>query len=77
MELEGTDKSSKKPRRFTMEHRWGQRVDCHVYAGISSGADTLGAGRLRDVSMSGSICALLGCTTRCTVSTGSLCHRTR
>jgi hypothetical protein len=39
--------------RFPMEHRWGHRVDCHVCVGISAGADTFGAGRLRDVSMSG------------------------
>jgi hypothetical protein len=115
-------------RHFAMEHRWGQRVPCKLRVRLSASAGLGGAGRLRDVSMSGafvetrialplfarladavlpenpsaareteitaivvraerdgvgiewcdtpagSICALLGCTTRCTVAETPLCH---
>jgi hypothetical protein len=53
MDLAGTDKSTDQPRRFGMEHRWGQRVDCHLCVGISAAGGGGGGGRLRNVSMSG------------------------
>jgi hypothetical protein len=40
-------------RRRIMEHRWGQRVPCRLRVRLSVGAGIGGAGRLRDVSMSG------------------------
>ena len=41
------------PRRVSMDHRWGQRVPCGSHVRLSTGAGIGGAGRLRDVSMSG------------------------
>jgi hypothetical protein len=36
-----------------MEHRWGRRIRCGTPVRISCGAGQTGAGRMRDVSMSG------------------------
>jgi hypothetical protein len=41
------------PRRLPMEHRWGQRAPCGSRVRLPTGAGICGAGRLRDVSMSG------------------------
>jgi hypothetical protein len=40
------------PRPQGMEHRWGRRIRCHADVRISAG-DLAGAGRLRDISLSG------------------------
>jgi hypothetical protein len=41
------------PRQLFMEHRWGRRIPCRLYVRLTGGAGVSGAGRLRDVSMSG------------------------
>lgn len=41
------------PQPHGMEHRFGRRVPCGTPVAISAGADLVGVGRLRDVSLSG------------------------
>jgi hypothetical protein len=48
-----TNEPGAAPREFFMEHRWGCRVPCSLCVRLSAGAKVSGAGRLRDVSMSG------------------------
>jgi hypothetical protein len=38
-----------------MDHRWGRRIDCGASVGIAGPAGLRGAGRMRDVSMSGAL----------------------
>jgi hypothetical protein len=36
-----------------MEHRWGRRIACRATVRLSGGSGVTGAGRMRNVSMSG------------------------
>jgi len=53
MSLADTDRSFEDPLRHTMEHRWGERIPCSLFAWIHSGPGIGGTARLRDVSLSG------------------------
>jgi hypothetical protein len=41
------------PQPFSMEHRWGQRMRCQARVRLSGGTGINGAGRVRDISVSG------------------------
>jgi hypothetical protein len=45
--------NAKTPRENRMEHRWGRRRPCRAIVWLSASGGITGAGRLRDVSMSG------------------------
>jgi hypothetical protein len=53
MEQSGVGKSAGNALPFFMEHRWGQRMPCRARVQISGGTGLRGAGRVRDISLSG------------------------
>ena len=53
MEQSAVGKSASNARPRFMEHRWGHRMPCRAKVQISGGTGLNGAGRVRDISLSG------------------------